>query len=70
MENNAVYNPRVLRNLNEICAEMGVGKETVRQWLDQGAPIVVEREGARSRYSAELGALQAWRLAQSRKQRG
>lgn len=63
----SAYTPKILKNLVEICAEMGVGKETVRQWIDAGAPIVVEREGNRTRYSAELVALQAWRLEYSKK---
>ena len=69
MENNAIYNPRILKSLIEICAEMGVGKETVREWIDQGAPIIVEQDGCRTRYSAALAALHSWRLAQARKGR-
>ncbi len=61
-----VYAPRILRSLTEICAEMGVGQETVRRWVDEGAPIVVENEGTRSRYSTEVAALQGWRLEASR----
>lgn len=63
------YMPRILKNLTEICAEMGVGKDTVKEWIDMGAPIVVEQEGGRARYSAELAALHEWRLEQSRKGR-
>ena len=63
----SVYNPRIMRNLVEICAEMGVGKETVKAWIDQGAPIVIEKDGNRTRYSAELVALQNWRIRQSQK---
>ena len=63
------YMPKILKTMTEICAEMGVGKETVREWLEMGAPIVVEQDGARVRYSAELAALHEWRLEQSRKGR-
>ncbi len=39
------YVPRILRSLCEICAEMGVGQETARRWIDEGAPIARECEG-------------------------
>lgn len=58
------YQPRILKNLTEICAEMGVGVETVKKWIDQGAPIAVEYQGAKPRYSAEACELQAWRKKQ------
>ena len=57
--------PRILRNLREICEEMGVGPQTVKKWVRQGAPIAVEGEGSRQRYSAEGGQVQAWRIARS-----
>ena len=56
-----VYSPRILRNLIEICAEMGVGRETILDWISRGAPIVCEFEGKKPRYSCEAAALQAWR---------
>lgn len=62
-----MYTPKILRNMNEICAEMGVGKETVRAWIDQGAPICVEGSDARPRYSAEAAELQAWRRKHQKK---
>lgn len=55
------FSPKILRSLGEICEEMGVGEKTVRQWAAQGAPIAVEGEGKRVRYSAEAASLQAWR---------
>lgn len=55
------YMPLVLRNMEEICEVMGVGRETVRKWAEQGAPIAVEGEERRKRYSAEAMALQDWR---------
>lgn len=64
---NPVYNPRILKSLVEICAEMGVGKETIQAWISLGAPIAVEHEGGRTRYSAELAALHVWRVAMSKK---
>lgn len=60
------YSPLILRNMAEICAYMGVGPETVRRWVDQGAPIVVEGE-TRLRYSAEAAALFQWRLDMNRR---
>lgn len=56
------YVPKILRNMAEICEEMGVGEKTVKAWVKRGAPIAVEGNGRRVRYSAEMGRLQAWRL--------
>lgn len=55
------YVPKILRNMAEICKEMGVGPKTVKKWVEQGAPIAVEGDGANSRYSAESVRLQLWR---------
>lgn len=55
------YQPKILKNLMEICVEMGVGPETVKDWAAQGAPIAVEASGAKTRYSAEAAQLQIWR---------
>ena len=58
--------PQFLRSMLEICACMGVGKETVQQWISMGAPIAVERQGRIVRYSAEAVMLQKWRIEQYR----
>ena len=55
------YTPKVLRNMAEICEEMGVGPKTVKKWVEQGAPIAVEGDGRKVRYSSEMVRLQAWR---------
>lgn len=55
------YVPKILRNMAEICEEMGVGEKTVKAWVKRGAPIAVEGDGRRVRYSAEMARLQAWR---------
>ncbi len=55
------YVPKILRNMAEICEEMGVGEKTVKAWVKRGAPIAVEGDGRRVRYSAEMVRLQAWR---------
>lgn len=55
------YMPLVLRNMEEICRVMGVGRRTVQKWVTQGAPIAVHGEDRRKRYSAEASALQDWR---------
>jgi len=55
------YVPKILRNMAEICEEMGVGEKTVKAWVKLGAPIAVEGDGRRVRYSAEMARLQAWR---------
>lgn len=56
-----VYQPRILRSMTEICEAFGVGPRTVKGWVEKGAPIAVEGEGAKMRYSAEMVRLQAWR---------
>lgn len=63
---NVFYQPVFLKGLKDIAAHMGVGLETVRQWLDDGAPIVVENSGGRKRYAAEAVTLFNWRLRKSR----
>ena len=55
------YVPKILRNLEEICAEMGVSPKVVRRWVRDGAPIAVDGEGNKMRYSAEAARLQLWR---------
>ena len=56
------YTPKILRNLAEICEAFGVGEKTVKCWAKQGAPIAVEGDGRRVRYSAEMVRLQEWRI--------
>jgi len=55
------YVPKILRNMTEICEEMGVGKTTVRAWVKAGAPITVEGSAKKIRYSTEALQLQIWR---------
>ena len=57
------YTPKILRNLTEICEAFGVGEKTVKAWVKQGAPIAVEGDGRRVRYSAEMVRLQEWRVS-------
>ena len=56
-----VYIPKVLKSMTEICEAFGVGQKTVKKWVAQGAPIAVEGDGRRKRYSAEMASLQWWR---------
>lgn len=56
-----VYAPRILRSLAEIKEAFGVGERQIKLWVRQGAPIAVEGEGRRMRYSAEAVRLQVWR---------
>lgn len=60
-ENAVAYVPHILRSMKEICVAFGVGQKTVRAWVQQGAPIAVEGQGRRARYSAEVARLQCWR---------
>jgi hypothetical protein len=62
-----VYSPKILRSLAEITKEFRVGHETVRAWIDAGAPVVVELDSdGRTRYSAETMRLQVWRECQAK----
>lgn len=56
-----VYEPKILRSLTEICEVFGVGEKQVRRWVRDGAPIIIEGEGARKRYSSELLQMYQWR---------
>lgn len=56
-----IYTPKILRTMAEICEAFGVGEKTVKAWVKQGAPIAVEGDGRRVRYSAETMRLQAWK---------
>lgn len=60
------YVPTLLRTMEEICRTFGVSPSTVRSWLKEGAPIVSEGEGVKTRYSAELTRLQLWRENKSK----
>ena len=51
----------ILRSLTEIRETFGVGERQVKLWARAGAPIAVEGEGPKTRYSAEAARLQAWR---------
>ena len=61
-----VYAPKILRSLAEIKEAFGVGERQITLWVRQGAPIAVEGEGRRMRYSAEAVRLQVWRESLSR----
>lgn len=56
-----VYHPTILCSMAEICEVFGVGPKMVKVWIKKGAPIAMEGEGAKIRYSAEAARLQAWR---------
>lgn len=56
------YEPRILRSIAEICKVFGVGRKTVQMWVQAGAPIAVEGERGKPRYSTECCVLQAWRI--------
>ena len=56
-----VYAPMILRSLAEIKEAFGVGERQIKLWEQQGAPIAVEGEGRKVRYSAEAVRLQVWR---------
>lgn len=55
------YVPQILRSMVEIKKVFRVSEETVQQWILRGAPIVVEYDGRKKRYSTEVIRLQIWR---------
>ncbi len=57
---------QILRNMKEICSAMGVGRDTVLEWIRQGAPIAVEPTAKGTRYAAEARDLLRWRVRRSR----
>ena len=65
VKQDVVYTPRILRSLEEIKETFGVGERQIKQWVRQGAPIAVEGDGVKTRYSAEAATLQAWRVVES-----
>lgn len=62
-----MYVPKILKSMQEICEEMGVGVKMVRHWISCGAPIAVDGDGTKKRYSAELMRLQVWREDKNKK---
>ena len=59
------YIPTLLFGLGAIADAFRVSPERVKRWIEQGAPVVVDGEGGSRRYTAELAALQAWRVQMS-----
>lgn len=49
-----------------IASVFRVGRETVEEWFNEGAPIAVEGDGFNRRYSANYHALQKWRVQRSK----
>lgn len=62
------YAPCIKTGLQNIADAMGVCRDTVRKWANQGAPIVVEGEGKNLFYMTEIAALWSWKLAFFQKQ--
>lgn len=56
-----VYNPVLLNSMKEITQAFDVSPSVVKDWVKDNAPIIVEGDGAKRRYSAELNDLHAWR---------
>ncbi len=56
----AAYVPVILTSLKEIAQNFGVKTETVKQWVKEGAPIVVRGSENNSRYTTELADLYFW----------
>lgn len=56
--------PLHLNSMSDICKAFKVGKNTVRKWVDKGAPIAIEKDekSNKLRYSAEYNTLQSWRV--------
>ena len=60
------YIPVPLNSMAEIRKHLSVGEVRVKEWVDAGAPIAVEGDGANARYSSELAALLMWRAEYSK----
>ena len=60
------YIPVPLNSMTEIRKHLNVGEVRVKEWVDAGAPIAVEGDGANARYSSELAALLTWRAEYSK----
>lgn len=56
--------PLHLNSLRHICTAFKVGRNTVLRWVDEGAPIAIEKDekSNKLRYSAEYNTLQSWRV--------
>lgn len=56
--------PMPLNSMTDIRKAFKVGRSTVIEWVNQGAPIAVETDpiSQKIRYSAEYNALQSWRV--------
>lgn len=60
----------IIRGIRNIAREMGVCAKVVRRWAREGAPVAYERDGAGRpiMWTADIAALQAWRVARTRKE--
>lgn len=54
------YVPVILTSLKEIAKSFGVKTDTVKQWVKDGAPIIVKGSENNSRYTTELADLYFW----------
>lgn len=52
----------IMRGLDEIAQCFGVGKDRVRDWINQGAPIYQDR--VTKKHYAHVGELWEWRKKQ------
>ena len=59
------YVPTMLNSMAEICKKFKVNNKTVKKWVAYGAPIIIDGEGSKKRYSAELVDLYIWRKHQA-----
>lgn len=66
MNDAVIYQPEILPSMAAICKRFNVGEKQVKFWLSSGAPIAIEGDGNKTRYSAESMRLQLWREAQSK----
>ncbi len=60
------YKPDILASMAEICERFKVGEKQVKAWYKAGAPIAIDGDGKKARYSTETMRLQMWRERQSR----
>jgi len=54
------YVPVILTSLDDIAKQFAVSKNTVKDWVKDGAPIVVNGNERNRRYTTELADLYIW----------
>ena len=54
------YVPVILTSIKTISEAFGVSPATIKRWINDGAPIIVQGDESHRRYIAELADLYLW----------